>query len=103
MANNSLESDIAATQTAASVETCTGENLEWHQLHYLKTKEKNRLVISGDITNPNAADRLIVYLTKNAIVSFICLFAEFNSGLLTIKTEKCTVAILKKLMSSMMT
>ena len=38
VANNSLQSDIAATQTAALVATRTGEELEWHQLHYLKTK-----------------------------------------------------------------
>ena len=92
VANNSLEleTDIAATQTSVLVETRTGVSLEWHQLHYLKSKEKNRLVISGDISNPTTADQLIAYLTKtkNADISFICLFAEFNLGLLAIKTKK---------------
>ena len=68
MANNSLEleTDIAATQTSVLVETRTGVSLEWHQLHYLKSKEKKRLVITGDISNPTAADRLIAYLSNNA-------------------------------------
>ena len=90
VANNSLEleTDIAATQTSVLVETRTGVSLEWHQLHYLKSKEKKRLVITGDISNPTAADRLIAYLSNNADISFMCLFAEFNSGLLTTKTKK---------------
>ena len=54
----------------------------------MKTKGKNELVISGNIAHPTAADRLIAYLSNTSTILFICLFAEFNSGLLTIKTRR---------------
>ena len=69
--------------------------LEWHQLHYLKTKKKNDLVIqdmdpslvpnNAEIT---AADRLLASLKNKPNVSYIALTAELNSGLITLKKRR---------------
>ena len=89
--NDSLESKISATATAGLIETRTGIQLEWHQVHYLKTKDRNKLVMNGGTSNPSnatAVDRLIADLSNDKTKSFIMLFAEKKSGLLTVKEKR---------------
>ena len=44
----SLHSAIFTTATSSLVGTHNGKALEWHQVHYLKTKDKTRLLIVND-------------------------------------------------------
>lgn len=88
IAKDSLESEIASTATGNLVETRTGETLTWQQLHYLKNKDKNRLVMNSKSSVVTASDRLIAQLENDPSQSYTALYAEFDSGLLTIKTKK---------------
>ena len=44
---DSLSSKVSVTTTAGLITTRTGIHMEWHQVHYLKTKDKNQLVTNG--------------------------------------------------------
>jgi type II secretory pathway predicted ATPase ExeA len=70
------------------VETRTGETLTWQQLHYLKNRDKNRLVMNSTSSVVTASDRLIAQLENDPSQSYTALYAQFDSGLLTIKTKK---------------
>ncbi|KAL7548079.1 hypothetical protein ACHAWF_011362 [Thalassiosira exigua] len=78
------------TSTAALIEQRTGSGslVTWHQLRYMKNKHKN-LMLTGDATDnaPTPADRLVRQLSRDPSKSFVALFAEFHSGLVTIKTR----------------
>ena len=57
----------------------------------LNQKDKNQLLITQGVVNPTqatAVDRLIAYVSNSKTKSFIMLFAEKNSGLITIKQKK---------------
>ena len=84
---DSLSSKISATATVGLIEKRTGFQLEWQQVQYLKVKDKNQLVMNVSSLNPapaTAVDRLIAYLSNDKTKSFIMLFAEKKSGLLTV-------------------
>ena len=80
-----LDSKIAVCQTAALVQTRTGINLDWNQINYMNTKQKNDLLASDKYST--SADKLSVILSQPGSSS-VCLFAEYNSNLLTIKQLK---------------
>ena len=86
IAKDALECEVAATATSSLFEKRTGHCLEWYQVHYLKSKNKNRLMMGG--TDTTAADRLVAWLSSDKSRSFILLFAEYDSDLITIKTKK---------------
>ena len=64
-------------------------------MHYLMRKAKNDLFLSTagtrlsnrSSTHVTAADRLLADLRNDPTVSFICLFADITSGLITIKQK----------------
>ena len=95
IAKDSLEIKISATASRNLLEKRTGIALEWYQLQYLKNKDKNDLVISqrdGDDTPSNpalitGADRLTSDLMNDSTKSFVALFGDIKSGLLTLKTK----------------
>ena len=89
VAKDALNSKISATATAQLIKTRTGEELEWQQVQYLKTKDKNDLVMNAKGAQATAVDRLFANLRNDPEKSFVALFAESDkSGLLTIKTKK---------------
>ena len=91
IAKDAMASEASATSAVSLFEQRTGHHLEWHQLHYLKRKERQHLTIhknGGGRGNKSAADRLIHQLTTDKKKSFICLFADYSTGLLKIKTKK---------------
>ena len=51
-----LDSKIGVGQTAALVRTRTGVNLDWQQVHYMNTKQKNSLLASDEYST--SADKL---------------------------------------------
>ena len=78
------------TSTLDILEERNDVNLSWQQVHYLKSKQRNRLVMNDDVSNPKLAtpvDRLLMYLRSDPTKSFIAIFGEYASGLLTIKTK----------------
>ena len=79
-----LVSHIGVGQTAALVETRTGVNLDWHQVHYMNTKQRNALLSSDG--HSTSADKLETYLLQSGISS-VCLYAEYSSNLLSIKQK----------------
>lgn len=97
ISKDALDAKISATATGSLLKKRTGLQLDWQQLQYLKTKNKNALVMSkrgskssGNIT---PVDRLIADLDNDPATSYICLFGEANSGLITIKTKKKNSAV----------
>ena len=67
----------------------TGIDLNWHQLQHLKTKDKNNNTSGGkNSAHATATDRLLADLKADPEVSFVCLFGDVSSGLLTIKTKR---------------
>ena len=97
ISKDALDAKISATATGSLLKKRTGLTLDWQQLQYLKTKNKNALVMSkrgskssGNIT---PVDRLIADLDHDPATSYICLFGEANSGLITIKTKKKNSAV----------
>ena len=85
VAETALESHIGPSQTAALVQTRTGVNLDARQLQHIFLKLINAVLASEDYTTH--ADKLLSYFTQTPSISFVCLFANFNSGLLTIKQK----------------
>jgi hypothetical protein len=90
IAKDALTSKISATAAGSLLRERTGISLNWQQLQYLKTKDTNQLVMSKKgSTSPTghttAADRLLADLNNDPTVSFLCLFADVKSGLITIK------------------
>ena len=91
VAKDALDVRVPSTSTASLLYKRTGLGLEWHQLQYLKTKDKNELVMQsrqsmgGHVT---AADRLLAQLDNDPTTTYVCLFGEYNSGLLTVKLKK---------------
>ncbi|KAL7539501.1 hypothetical protein ACHAXR_009346 [Thalassiosira sp. AJA248-18] len=90
LACDSFKSHISTTATASLLQTRTGECLDWQQVHYLKRKEENQLVLTGggSGTAPTNADRLLTYLSSDPTKSFVMLYGDYNSGMLTIKTKR---------------
>ena len=90
ISNDALDSHISATATASLFKKRTGIFLDYKQLQYLKKRNKNDLVmeaggsLEGGIT---AVDRLIASLQNDHTISFIVLYGDFNTTLLTIKTK----------------
>ncbi|KAL7529078.1 hypothetical protein ACHAWF_002826, partial [Thalassiosira exigua] len=92
VATDSLETGIDTTSTAGLIEKRTGLSLSWQQVHYLKAKNRNALLLSDDSStlhpdNATAADRLLSWLSTDSTKSYVALMAEFNSNLITIKTR----------------
>eukprot|EP00984_Skeletonema_dohrnii_P022287 scaffold11426_cov78-Skeletonema_dohrnii-CCMP3373.AAC.2 len=97
LATDCFQTKNSTTATANLLNYWNAIGLEWHQLHYLKTKKKNDLVIRGmdpdDVSNTaeiSAADRTLALLKSkpNVNVSYTALIAELESGLLTLKRRK---------------
>lgn len=84
---------ISATATGSLVKDRTGYRLNWQQVHHLMRKDKNDLFLSTAGTKTSnrssihvtAADRLLADLRNDPDISFVCLFADISSGLITIK------------------
>ena len=93
VAEDALESHITATATGSLFTRRTGRHLDIHQLKYLKSRNKNDLVMNardslGDsLQGVTAVDRLIADLESDPKTSFVVLYAEFASNLLTLKTK----------------
>ena len=69
----------------------TGHQLEWSQVHRLYQNDKAELLITQGLTDPSrgtAVDRLIAYAKSDPTISFIMLFAEKDTDLITIKQRK---------------
>lgn len=97
LSEDALECHISATETSNLLSKRTGLNLEWHQMHYLKEKKKNDAVMDAHESlgtgkaNITAVDRLLADLENDPKSSYVALFGEFDSGLLTIKTKRKTM------------
>ena len=80
-------------QQAANSHQKNGIALEWHQIHYLKQRKKNDLVMDAreslgvDSANVTAVDQLLADLENDPNTSYVCLFGKFESGLWFIKTK----------------
>ena len=92
VSKDALGVKIPSTATASLLHKRTGLSLEWHQLQYLKTKDKNELVMQSREANESghvtAADRLLAELDNDPRTSYMCLFGEYNSGLLKVKLKR---------------
>ena len=92
ISRDALDVKIPSTATASLLHKRTGLSLEWHQLQYLKTKDKNELVMqsrgSSSDGRVTAADRLLAELDNDPRTSYICLFGEYSSGLLKVKLKR---------------
>ena len=92
VAEDALDSFVPTAATGSLFNKRTGMHLEQHQLRYLKQRKKNDLVMEAndslDVTEITAVDRLIADLKKDPQCSYVCLYGEYNSKLLTIKTKK---------------
>ena len=84
ISKDALESHISATATASLFARRTGVYMDWHQLQYLKQKQKKKS-IGSESYDVTPVDRLIADLEKDPKTSFVVLYGEFTSGLLTIK------------------
>ena len=97
IAEDALDCHISSTSTSKLFNKRTGLSLEWHQMHYLKQRKKNDLVMDANTSlglnkaNVTAADRLIADLDDDPRTSYVCLFGEFESGLLKLKTKRKTL------------
>ena len=93
IAENALDSHISAAATGTLFAKRTGKLLDIHQIKYLKEKKKNDLVMNaresiGDTSHGvTAVDRLIADLNADPETSYVVLYADFNSDLLTLKTK----------------
>ena len=72
IAQSALDCEIGGNQTSVLVKARTGINLDWHQVQYLQTKQRNNLLASTEYST--AADKLIHFFAQPSI-SFVCLFA----------------------------
>ena len=69
----------------------TGHTFEWHQVQHTQTTDKPNLLLSsgmGDPLNGTTVDCLIHEVLMGKTMPYIMLFAEKNSGLLTIKQKR---------------
>ncbi len=90
LADDSLRSLSDTTSTLDLLAERNNACIEWQAIHNLKEKKKNDLVFSAenDISSQvTPVDRFLAYLRNDPTKSFIALFAEYESGLLTIKTK----------------
>ncbi|KAL7551396.1 hypothetical protein ACHAWF_015520, partial [Thalassiosira exigua] len=92
ISKDAMECNISATASSSLFTKRSGLSLEWHQLQYLKKMNKNDLVMNGKhslkSTDVSAIDRLIADLESDPTISYTCLYGEFDSGLLTLKTKR---------------
>ena len=84
VATSSLNSNIGPSQTAALIHNQTGILLDWNQADYMRRKERMAALANDQYSS--SADKLIHQLTQPGISS-VCLFAQYNSGLLTIRKK----------------
>ena len=92
IAQDALGAKISATASGSLLKNRTGIDLNWHQLQHLKTKDKNNNTSDGkNSAHATATDRLLADLKADPEVSFVCLFGDVSSGLLTIKTKRKNV------------
>ena len=96
VAKDALSVRIPSTSSASLLYQRTGLHLEWHQLQYLKTKDKNELVMQsrddsqdGHVT---AADRLLAQLDNDPTTTYVCLFGEFVT---TLDWIDCTLTVVR--------
>eukprot|EP00985_Skeletonema_marinoi_P033567 scaffold41627_cov190-Skeletonema_marinoi.AAC.1 len=95
LAEDCFDTKNSATTTANLLNYRNDIGLEWHQLHYLKTKKKNDMVIrdldpgnSSSGAQISAADRALAILHNDSRVSYTALTAEAKSGLISIRRRK---------------
>ncbi|KAL7549107.1 hypothetical protein ACHAWF_012377 [Thalassiosira exigua] len=82
------DTGIDNTSTAALIEQRTGSLVGWDQLRYMKNNHKNLMLTDNATDNETTpADCLVRQLSRDPSESFVALFAEFHSGLVTIKTR----------------
>ena len=91
VAKDSHNSHISASSSRNLLATRTGHMFEWHQMQHMKRQDKSNLLISSGLADPlngTAVDRLIHEVSNDKTMSYIMLFAEKSSGLLTIKQKR---------------
>ena len=95
LASDCFEAQMSTTATTNLANLRSNVGLEWHQLKYLETRNKNDLVIKGmdpndakNVDQVSAADRVLALLNSKPNVSFVALTGELNSGLITLKKRK---------------
>jgi len=71
--------------------TRTDHQLEWHQIQHLYKKDERQLLISQGMSDPSrgtVVDRLLAFVSNDPTMSYVMLFAEKKSDLLTIKQKQ---------------
>ena len=84
LAESAVESDITGRQTSAMIETRTGVNLDSRQVDYIRRRREHATFLMNG--NSSSADKLSAYFSQRG-VSSVSLYAEIDSGLLTIKQK----------------
>ena len=85
VAESAVQSHITPRQTATMVHNRTGHQLDWRQVDYVRRKKRGEMLArEGNITS---ADKLAAHFESPG-VSSVCLYAEYNSNLLTIKQKQ---------------
>ena len=88
VANDAMSVHIVPAAAGCLFTRRTGEHLDQEQLRYLKSKEKNRLIISKDGCQATPADRLEAWAKADPTISSIALYGVWDSGLLKIRVKK---------------
>ena len=94
LASESFKSKISVSATSYLLKTRCGEQLDHYQVQFLKTKQrKEELVLIGahGASSQTNSDKPLAYLSTDTTKSFVMLFGEFNSGLLTSCMKRMTV------------
>ncbi len=90
ISSDALNAQVPISATGSLFHERTGMTLESHQLRYLQQKNLKTDDLLMDVTGPptTAMDKLLAELRSDPSCHFICLYGEYNSNLLTIKTRK---------------
>lgn len=91
ISSDAMNAHVPISATGSLFHERTGMTLEAHQLRYLQKqnlKTDDLLMDAGTGPPVTAMDKLLAELRSDPACHFICLYGEFNSNLLTIKTRK---------------
>lgn len=90
ISSDALKAQVPISATSSLFHQRTGMSLESHQLRYLQQKnlKKDDLLVDTNGPTLTAMDKLLAELKSDLSYHFICLYGEYNSSLLTIKTRK---------------
>ena len=81
-----LDCHVGTTAAARVIQHRTNLPLDVEQLRYLQRRNKDNVLINSSRTT--AADRLLHDLERDHRTSFVALYGELHSGLVTIKTRR---------------